>query len=280
MTFDEFEEGKGRGESYPPGFTKRKILLFLTEPFPERIKEKKIRLFLKEEFDISGNTGVKRHLKELKEENCLLKDHEPGIANFWSLNNRYVGFKNVAKRFLLEEEDLTSFIRSNYVEEIIDKDFVDYFASNWAREYANYRQGYLTDDSDILGIRVKKLDDMDDEELRTNFYKYLQNLDKKKLSEILKVSPSVLKNFLFPNELFKDHKPVLTINVYFLYPFALDSVTIGAPEEKRIDTKLEIKYGNYNPDKKGNIDTILEAKSDYKTIGGSGKGKDANNKSK
>lgn len=273
MAFDKFEEGKKRGESYPLGFTKRKILLFLAEAFPEKVKEKKIRLFLREEFDISGNTGIKRHLSELKEEDCLHKEREPGIANFWKLEDSYDKFKNIAERFLLREENLTDFIRSNYVSQMIDEDFVDYFAPEWGSAYLNKRDEFLENKEESengvssflkIGEMTDKieydLDSQSEDELRKWFFDSFRSLDKKELIVILKTSPSALENFLFPEQLLKDSNlfRFIAMDNYFVYPFILDIIRHGGLESGKLKTEINLEY----LDMKGEEpETLIDAKS-------------------
>ncbi|KXB01894.1 hypothetical protein AKJ45_01790 [candidate division MSBL1 archaeon SCGC-AAA261F19] len=284
MPFEKLKKGRAPGERYPKGFVKRKILLRISNEFPKGVKEPLLREYLRESWNVRERRGVKKHLGDLKEEGCLIKKSRKGRANIWKSTEDYEGFKSVVRRFLKEDGNESDFIKSRYVQEIIDEDLVDYFVPHWAREYVSARANFLraknfSEDSEVWGKPIRKIETFEDDELREWFYKFLMDLTKEKLVEILRVSPSVLRNFLFPEELFVEGHPLRKIDIYFLYPLAFDSIVYGVPEGKGIDVKLEVEYGNSTPSEEKDISPILKAKSQFGIISGRKKGEKNRNSS-
>ncbi|KXA94287.1 hypothetical protein AKJ65_04865 [candidate division MSBL1 archaeon SCGC-AAA259E19] len=174
MTFKEFEKGRGRGKSYPLGFTKRKIILFIAQNFPEKVEEKKLRNYLEKEFEITGNTGIKRHLSDLEEKECIKKEYEPGIANYLKLNTNYDGFKSLCKLFL-DSSDRAKFLKSDYAQEMLD----DKFLRTQIEEFKEYlRENKVLEDNVMNWVDI-----------------FLDNYD------IFRKFPIGLYYLLFPSEL-------------------------------------------------------------------------------
>lgn len=127
---------RDQGEREPKGKTKRKILLKLAQEFPQDVEEPPLRDYLKENFRISSNKGIKNHLSDLKQENCLKKESTKGKANIWNLNQEYEGFKSLCKLFL-DSSDRGEFLKSDYAQKMLDKflqrqieDFKQYLKEN------------------------------------------------------------------------------------------------------------------------------------------------------
>lgn len=285
MPFEKLKKGRAQGERYPKGFVKRKILLRISSEFPKGVEEPLLRDYLRESWNVREKRGVKKHLDDLKEEGCLSKKTRRGKANIWNLKSDYRGIKSVANRLLKDDVDKLPFVRTDYVQKIVNEKLVDHFAPAWAKKFVSAKADYLeksgySENSEVWGIPIRELDDFENKKLRENFYFYLLDLSKEKLAEILRVSPSALRNFLFPERLFKEESyPINHIDAYFLYPLVFDSIIYGIPEGKGIEAKLEVKYGDSASFRERGIDPIFEAKSRHTHISG-GECSDENDSSK
>ena len=259
MAFKSWRMKRKQGEKFPVGFIKRKIILIISNQFPKGMKEPDLRDSLREKWGISEPKGVKIHLNDLEEKKVLVKEERRGFPNVWKLNQDYNAFKSLIKDFH-NSEDETDFLRSNYVQSMINEDFVDYFAVNWGREYVRFF--YDPDTQTAFG---KPLEDFQLEELKKHFYTGLIGLERKDLIEVLRISPSCLYNFLFPERVVQSLSRGIPLSTFFLVPFAHDASIDGIPSGKGIETKIEVEYGNLK-DVKGEtkIAPSVKAKSHFK----------------
>jgi len=239
MAFTPQRKRRKPGERFPTGFIKRKIELIISNQFPVGVREPDLRDILREKWKVSEPKGVKIHLAELEEAGILTKEEKKGLPNVWKLSQDYETFKVLVEEFYKSkdefERDIDGFMESKYVQSVIDEKFVDHFAAEWWKEY--YR----------LFIQVsqksKPIEKFRSEELRDEFYSRLINLTKDDLTQILRVSPSSLYNFLFPRESIQSSPVGISPSAYFLFPFVADVLIHGIPEGKGVETKLEVKYG-------------------------------------
>ena len=259
MAFKPWREKRERGEKFPAGFIKRKIVLIISNQFPKGMKEPDLRDTLREGWGISEPKGVKIHLNDLKEKKVLVKGEKRGFPNVWKLSQDYETFKCLAKEFH-NSEDEVEFLKSGYAQLMINKEFVDHFAVDWGREYVRFLSKPDTQTS--FG---KPLEDFQPEELREHFYSGLVGLEKRGLIEILQISPSSLYNFLFPEEVVPSLTSGVPLSTFFLVPFAQDASIYGIPKGKGIETKIEVEYGDVkNIRGETKIAPSVKAKSHFK----------------
>ena len=263
MAFKPLRKRRKRGARFATGLIKRKIVLIISNQFPEGIKEPDLRDALREEWRISEPKGVKLHLEDLKKKKVLIKEEKRGFPNVWRLNPDYQAFKSLAEEFL-KSEDKLEFMRSRYTQSIINENFVDHFAANWGRAYADLLLK-ATQSRKLWGKTVEELQPSD---LRKGFYDNLVSLDKEGLIQILRLSPTSLNNFLFPEEVLPlewREKSFISLSDCFVFPFVSDVVMYRIPEGKGIEVKLELEYGDAkNVGGRTVIDPSLETKSHFK----------------
>jgi hypothetical protein len=237
MPFKPWREKKRRkqGEKFKEGFIKKKIVLIIASHFPKGINEPELRDILRDNWSIAEPKGIKTHLDDLREELKLVKEEKKGFPNIWKLNQDYENF-NLLAEYFLKSEDKFEFVKSKYVQSIIDENFVDHFAVNWGKEYLQFLW--------VKEIRGEKAPDkLEPDKLRGGFYaSLLGTLTKDNFIKILKLSPTCLYDFLFPNQVFKNELFSLDIGSYFLHLFVSDMMH-GLPEGKGIETELKVEYG-------------------------------------
>lgn len=242
MAFKPWRKRRARGERFPVGFIKRKIALIISSQFPKGIREPDLRDFLREKWGISEPKGVKTHLAELEERKALIKEEKKGFPNVWKLNQDYEAFKSLLKEFHNSEDEI-GFLRSKYVQSMINEDFVDHFSVDWWMGYARF--------FNIQTQKVKSVEKFLPEELRGEFYTRMLGTKKDDLIQIFRVSPTSLHIFLFPEEIFPSLNPGTPLDALFLFSFVADMSIYNVPEGKGISTRLEVEYGDVKKGKNG-----------------------------
>jgi|GEM_PF-6883943 len=106
-----------RGKHNKPKETKKRILKYLLSRL-DTVEEPQIRNYLKEEYDISDQKSIKKHLEELRERGCIKKSQEEGLANIWSIE-----FPENVFKIVDEYAELLDDISKNQV--IINQLFVE-----------------------------------------------------------------------------------------------------------------------------------------------------------
>lgn len=150
---------------------------------------------------------VRKAVAKLKKDKLVdVEEISHGKRTFYKIMRRsgYDSFKRVSGHLLKSSHEL-EFIRSKYVQSLIDEKFMDYFAVGWCREYYRILQ---KQGSKFCG---KDVDEMEGGQLRDWFYAYFDDdwtsakrLTKEKLLKIIRLSPSGLYNFLFPEKVIKE----------------------------------------------------------------------------
>jgi hypothetical protein len=229
-----------QGEKFAIGFIKRKIELIVSN-FPDGLKEPALRDVLRDMWGISEPKGVKTHLEDLEDkEKVLVKEEKKGFANVWKLSQEYEAFKLLVKEFH-NSEDEVEFLKSKYAQSMINEEFVNHFAAEWWRKYASF-----------FNFRYSKpIENLPPNKLMNEFYTRMLGLKQDDLIQILRVSPSSLNIFLFPEEILPLLRPGTPLDAYFLFLFVTDIMTHGAPDGKGIETTLVVDYGKTTKGKGG-----------------------------
>ncbi len=104
-----------RGKHNKPKETKKLILKYILSQ-TDRVEEPRLRNFLKEEYNISDQKSIKKHLEELRNLGCIGKSQEEGLANIWTIE-----FPENVFKIVDEYKELLDDISKNQV--IINKLF-------------------------------------------------------------------------------------------------------------------------------------------------------------
>lgn len=187
MPFEELKEGRARGERYPKGFIKRKILLYLSLAYPKAIAEPDLRDILFDEWKVKTPRVVKNHLSDLEEKEWIEKESQEGKANLWGIDPDLNHFEEIAKKFL-DSEDRFDFIETDYVQKKLTDRYIDSKIGNLQKEL-----------EPIISRIDKQIPDLTDVLERFSFP-----------NEIFRKSPLALHFLVSPRKAKRELKPLLS----------------------------------------------------------------------
>ncbi len=219
-----------QGERQPFGYTKRKILLLVLDRYPKDIEEPELRDILREEDQILEAKGVRNHLSDMEKENVIEKQSMGlGKPNIWKAKIGVERFKKIAEMFL-DSQDKFEFIKTPYVQSVINKELVDILSEPWVKilEEHEGRKEDLKKYRPEGGLACLRR------------YTFMQEKD---IIEILKTSPTALKTFCFEYDKFKDNDDLESrFNTYMLSTFLNDLLIGGIPKGRGLYADIKLKY--------------------------------------
>ena len=105
---------RSKNKKYPIGYIKTQILLYICRY--EKTETPEIIDYLRKETDIKDTQGIRKHLKDLEENEKIIKRKSLGRGkpDYWYIRPDNTNFKKVFKWFMERPEHLEAFISSKY----------------------------------------------------------------------------------------------------------------------------------------------------------------------